>query len=84
MEIATFTVRNLGVMAYGTCGASYGFTIWCYRSPGLISDALAPRFFDNARDMFCPGDVIFIVGSDGTAQRACRVINGAVVLEAIQ
>jgi hypothetical protein len=57
-----FSLRGLSVLAYAN-----GFALWHYRADS-VRDALDPRFFDAAKDMLAPGDVILISATDGARQ----------------
>jgi hypothetical protein len=60
----TFTARNLSVLNY-----AQGFTQWHYKAIGVpLATALAPHFFDDARDMIADGDMMLISAQDGGIQ----------------
>ncbi|ODU62086.1 MAG: hypothetical protein ABS99_01480 [Acetobacteraceae bacterium SCN 69-10] len=56
-----FVIRNLSVLAY-----AQGFTLWHYKAGTAGPEVLAaPGFFDDAGDMFAPGDMVMVSGSAG-------------------
>lgn len=60
-----FVIRNLSVLAY-----AQGFTLWHYKAGATPLAALeAPGFFDNAADMFAPGDMVMLSGTAGGSMR---------------
>lgn len=59
------TMRNLSVLNYAN-----GFTLWHYKGTNLaLSTMLEPGFFNDAIDMFAPGDTIIITSADGGGMR---------------
>jgi 3,4-dihydroxy-2-butanone 4-phosphate synthase len=56
-----FTARNLSVLAY-----AQGFTLWHYKAPDHALLMLGRAgFFDTARDMIVPGDIVMLSARDG-------------------
>ena len=56
-----FAIRNLSVLAY-----AQGFTLWHYRAAEARQNQLGQRgFFDDAADMFAPGDMLLVSAADG-------------------
>ena len=55
-----FVIRNLSVLAY-----AQGFTLWHYKTPAPLAGLDAPGYFDDAADMFAPGDLLLLSGSQG-------------------
>jgi hypothetical protein len=77
-----FVIHNLSVLAY-----AQGFTLWHYRPVGPVNDALAPLFFDSARDIFAIGDRIQVSGATGAVDlHVAKTCDGVVVmpLQAVQ
>lgn len=59
--IETFTVRQLGVLAY-----VQGFTLHHYKASSLDA-AMSSGFFDEAADILAVGDMVLISARDGGA-----------------
>ena len=59
-----FVIRNLSVLAY-----AQGFTLWHYKAAAPLAGLDAPGFFDEAADMFAPGDMLLLSGSQGGQMR---------------
>lgn len=66
---AEFSIRKLGVYAYGN-----GATVWGYKHGGTLAEIDAPHFFDAARDILVAGDAIWVHMTYGAALRAVRVV----------
>ena len=74
-------IRNLSVLAY-----AQGFTLQQYRAEGQNkSEILADGFFNDAKDLFATGDVIYITNLVGgrVIQRSIVVANGTVHLHTL-
>jgi hypothetical protein len=52
------------VLAY-----AQGFTLWHYKAAAPLSALDAPGYFDEAADMFAPGDMVLMSGSQGGQMR---------------
>lgn len=60
-----FVIRNLSVLAY-----AQGFTLWHYKAGAAPLATLdVTGFFDDAADMFAPGDMVMLSGSGGGQMR---------------
>jgi hypothetical protein len=59
-----FVIRNLSVLAY-----AQGFTLWHYKAAAPLAGLDAPGYFDAAADMFAPGDMVLLSGSQGGQMR---------------
>jgi hypothetical protein len=56
-------IRNLSVLAY-----TQGFTLWHYHDrEAPLGALLAPGYFDDARDMLAPYDVLHVTTTDASA-----------------
>ena len=77
MQYQRFEIRNLGVLAL-----SVGFTLWIAKiGEHPLNVILQPHYFDTARDMMRPGDMIMISSvHGGTIIRVDAVISGEVVI----
>ena len=53
--------KNLSVLAY-----SNGFTIWHYKSAEPIDAAAGAGYFDGVKNIFNPGDIIYITHAGRT------------------
>ena len=54
-------IRNLSVLAY-----AMGFTLWHYRAGASdLSQVAEPGFFNDASDMFAPGDMLLVSAAEG-------------------
>lgn len=59
--MTTFAIRNLAVLNY-----AQGFTSWHYNAGiGTLEGTGAPGFFEDAKDMLAPGDMLLISASNG-------------------
>jgi hypothetical protein len=56
-----FAVRNLSVLAY-----AQGFTLWHYKAGAeKLSHVARSGFFNQAADMFAPGDMLMVSAAEG-------------------
>jgi hypothetical protein len=56
-----FAIRNLSVLAY-----AQGFTLWHYKAGAeKLAQVARGGFFNHAADMFAPGDMLMVSGTEG-------------------
>ena len=76
-----FAIRNLSVLNY-----AQGFTSWHYRGHATtlgatlvgVDEVQARGFFDQAKDMLVPGDLIIVSAGDGMVQLWVEGVEGGV------
>ena len=57
----TYNSSGLSAISYAN-----GFTLWHYRTKDLATHVLDRGYFNEAREMFRPGDFIYVNGGIGT------------------
>jgi hypothetical protein len=83
------SIRELSVLAY-----AQGFTLWHYRAniatlaaaptpPVTLATASELGFFDDARDMLAPGDMIVVSARDGCGALWVAGTGGSVTTAAL-
>jgi hypothetical protein len=59
-----FVIRNLSVLAY-----AQGFTLLHYKAAAPLAGLDVPGYFDEAADMFAPGDMVLVSSHQGGQMR---------------